>query len=77
MPNLNTKIIWTLIFQQYVSTCRSKNWHQKEICLEDVRLRAQNMSNCSRFDSQHNWGELYDHSMSARIFTLIKNKIFI
>ena len=32
----------------------------------------------SRFDNQHNWErDLYDHLMSAKIFTLILNQIFI
>ena len=33
--------------------------------------------NHARLNSQHNWGDLYDHLMSMRIFTLIMNKIFI
>ena len=33
--------------------------------------------NSSRFNSQHNWGDLYDLVINMRVFTLIMNKIFI
>ena len=38
---------------------------------------------CSKYDnhfsfnSEHNLGDMFDHLMSTRIFTLIMNKIFI
>ena len=28
-------------------------------------------------NSQHHWGNLFDHSMSTRINTLVMNKLFI
>jgi hypothetical protein len=31
----------------------------------------------SRLNSQHNWGDLYDHLMSPRIFNLTTNQMFI
>ena len=34
-------------------------------------------ANQSRLNNQHNWGGLYDQLMNMRIFTLIRNKIFI
>ena len=39
----NTTIILTPIFEQYVIRCESKNWHQKDMCLEETGLHAQNM----------------------------------
>ena len=39
----NTTIILTPIFEQYVIRCESKNWHQKDMCLEEIGLHAQNM----------------------------------
>ena len=53
----------------------------KKTCLKKIiGLCAQNILQCdinSRLNSQHNWRDLYNHLMSARIFTLITNKIFI
>ena len=59
--------------------CGSKTKH-KDLCLKEIELRAQNIyiyENHSRLKSQHNFDELYDHSMSMRIFTLIMNKKLI
>lgn len=36
-----------------------------------------NFVNWSRFNSQPNWGDLYDHLSIKRTFPLIKIKIFI
>ena len=44
---------------------------------KEIGVSAQNMLNHSRLNSQHNWGGLYDHSMSMRIFTVIVKMIFI
>ena len=43
MPKLDTTIIWTLIFTWYVIKFRSRNWHQKDMCLEEFKLHAQNI----------------------------------
>ena len=43
MPKSNTTLIWTPMFEWYVVWCGSKNWHPKEICLNEIGLRAQNM----------------------------------
>ena len=32
------------------------------------------ISKYARFDSQHDRGDMYEHSMSMRLFTLIMNK---
>jgi hypothetical protein len=47
------------------------------MCLKEIGVSAQNMLNHSRLNSQHNWGGLYDHSMSMRTFTVIVKMIFI
>jgi hypothetical protein len=41
--NPNTRVIWTPRFEWYVVRCGSKNKHQKDVCLEDIELRAQDM----------------------------------
>ena len=44
IPDSNTTIIWTRIFEWYVVRCGSKNGYQKGImCLKEIGLRAQNM----------------------------------
>ena len=43
VPNSSIAIIWTLVFEWYMVRCRSKNGHQKDMCLVEVELRAQNM----------------------------------
>ena len=35
-------IIWIPIFGWYMLMCGSKNWHQKDKCLEEIELHAQN-----------------------------------
>ena len=37
-------IMWTPKFEQCVVRCRSKNEHQKYMCLKEIRLHVQNMS---------------------------------
>ena len=47
--------------------CRSKNEHQKNICLEEIGLRAQNMLTILglifNMEEDHGGGDLYDHLM--------------
>ena len=43
VPNSNTKIIWSTIFEYYVVRCGSKNQYQKGTCLEEIGLCAQSM----------------------------------
>ena len=42
MPNFNTTIRWTPIFEWNVDWCGSKNKHQNNICLKEMGRRAQN-----------------------------------
>ena len=49
----------------------------KKSCVWKELFACSTYDNCFKFNSQHNWGDLYDHLMRARVFTLIMNKIFI
>ena len=77
MPNSNTAIIWTPLFEWYMGSCGSKNGHQEGMCSKEIRLHAQNMLTILGLMVNMTRGDLYDHLMSTRIFTLIMNKIFI
>ena len=66
VANSDTAIIWTPIFEWYVVRCGSKNGHQTDKCFE-IGLCTQNM--LTILGSMLNMiGDLYDHSMSTRIF---------
>ena len=43
MPYWPAYLNWTPMFEWYVVGCGSKNGHHKDMCLEEIRLRAQNM----------------------------------
>ena len=43
VPNSNTTLTWTPIFESYVVRCGSKNGHQKDMSLKEIGLHAQNM----------------------------------
>ena len=43
VPNSNRTTMWTSIFEWEVVDCRSKNEQQKDMCLEEIGLCAQNM----------------------------------
>ena len=42
-PNLITYLNWTPIFEWCVVRCGSKNGYQKDMCLKEIGLHAQNM----------------------------------
>ena len=44
VPNLVTYPNWIPIFEWYVVWCGFKNGHQKDICLKEIGLRAQNIN---------------------------------
>ena len=46
------------------------------MCLKEVELCAEYV-NHFKFDSQHNWGDLYDRLMSMKIFALKLNKMIM
>ena len=58
--------------------CGFKSGHQKDImCLKEIGPHAQNMLTILGSIVNIILGDLYDHLMSMRIFTLMMNKIFI
>jgi hypothetical protein len=74
--NLVTYLIQTHVIEWYVVWCGSKNGYQKYMCLKKIGVCSKYV-NHFRLNSQHNWGDLYDHFMSMSIFNLMLNKIFI
>jgi hypothetical protein len=75
MPKSNLTIMWTSIFEQDVVKCRSHNTPKRFVFQWDyIEIK---FANHSRLYSQHDWGDIYDHSMSMAIFTSTMNKIII
>ena len=63
-PNLVTLLKWAPIFEWCLERVDTK----KRLCVEKrLEINSQH----------HNWGDLYDHQMMKRVFTLIMNNIFI
>ena len=67
MPDLVTCLDQTPIYECYVVWCGSKNIFQIDMCRLEIELQAQKYGNHSRFNNQHDWGNLYDHLISTRI----------
>ena len=78
LPKSNIRIFWTTTFEWYVVKCGPKNWHflKRHVFKKDGTMFSKYV-NHSRLNSQHDQGNLYDHLMSTRIFTLIMHMIFI
>ena len=71
MPKSNIAIMYTSKFECYLVRCGSKNKQHEDMCLKESGLHAQYMQIILGSNSQHNGGgDLYDHLMSMRIFTL-------
>ena len=66
----------TPIFEWYVIRFSSKNKYQKDMCLKESELHAQNMITILG-SIVSIMGYVHDHLMSIRIFTLMTNKICI
>lgn len=78
MTKFNTKNTLACVLEWYVIRHASKISHQKDICLKEIRVHVQNMLFIlSSIVNMTLGGNLYDCSISKRIFTLIMNKIFI
>ena len=60
----------TAIFKWYLVKCGSKNGHQKVLCLKEIGLHAQNLSDTLGSIFIIIWG-----LMSSKIFTLVTHKI--
>ena len=74
VPDTVTYLNKTPIFEWYVGVAPRTNF--EKTCLKESELHAQNM--IIILGSIVNiMGDLYDHLMSMRIFTLMMNKIFI
>jgi hypothetical protein len=43
VPNYNTTIIWTPIFEWYVVGCGSKNRHQNDTYFKEIGLHARDL----------------------------------
>ena len=77
VPISITYLNWTSFFKWYVVMCGSKNGHKKYMYLKEIGLRAQYMMTIlGSIVNIIGRGNLYDHLMSTRIFTLIMNKKF-
>ena len=44
MPNFNIAVIWIYGYIWYVVRCKFRNGNQKDMCLKEIGLHAQNMS---------------------------------
>ena len=49
----------------------------KKTCVQNKLDMCSDYAHHSRFNNQHDWGNLYDHLMNMRIVTLTMNKIYI
>ena len=68
----NIEIIWTLIFEWYVVRSGSKNGHQNGLmCLKEIGLRTRNMLIILGSIVNMIGGDVCDHLMSMRFFTVI------
>ena len=77
VPKSNTAIIWTPVFEWHVVRCEFGGGTPfKHVFKRGLTTCSKNVL-CTMLDSQHDCGDLYDHLMSTRIFTLIMNKLFI
>ena len=77
VPNLITYLTCTPIFEWYLVWCGYKNEYKKDMCLKEIGLHAQNMITIVSLTINMIGGDLYDHLLSTKIFTLIINKIII
>ena len=56
--------------------CGFKNGYQKDLCLMEIGLCSK-YDDHFKFNNRHNWAPINNYLMSTRIFTLIKDNIFI
>ena len=77
VPTSNTTIIWTPIVEWYVVRCVSKNGQQKERCVNEIGLHAQNMLIILGLIVNMIKGDPYNHLMNTQIITLKMNEMFI
>ena len=61
---------WTPKFEWEVFRCGSTNSYMKDMCLKRDWNTCSEYDNPSRFNNEHNCGNLCDQIMSTRNFTL-------
>ena len=66
VPYSVTNCIRTPIFEWYVVLCGSENKYKKDMCLKEIRLRAQNMLIILDLTINIIRGDLYNHLMSTK-----------
>ena len=47
------------------------------MCLKEVAMTCSKYYHHSRLNNQHDWGDLYEHLIDTKTFTLMMNRIFI
>jgi hypothetical protein len=67
---------WTPIVKWYVVSCCSKDKFEKRHMFKRDWSTCSKHDNYPRRNTQHDWGDVYGHLMSTKIFTFIMNKIF-
>ena len=78
MPNLTTYLNQILIFEGYVVRCAFKNAYQKDTCLKEIGLHAQNMTTILGSIVNIIGGrDRYDHLMSTKTFNMLIKEISI
>jgi hypothetical protein len=74
VPNSSLAITWTPKLRWYGVRCGSTNGHQKDLCFGTDWSSCSECANHSKLNRQHDWGDLYDHLMSARGNLHFENK---
>ena len=80
VPNSVTCVNEPPMYERYVVRCGFKNKYQEDMCLKEIGLHGiSKYDNHYRLNGQSSYevGNLDDHLMGMKIFTLIINKIFI
>ena len=67
---LVTYLNQTPLFEWCEAMCGSRNGHQKDVFKRECSIST-NVVSCSRFNKEHNWGDLYDHVLRYITFTHI------
>ena len=78
MTNLVTNLILDVLYSSGMwLDLAPKTDTKKDICLKKDWTMRSKYDNHSKLNSQHNWGNLFDHALNTRMSTLIMSKIFI
>jgi hypothetical protein len=78
VPNLVTNLISDMLYSSGMRLdLAPKTDTKKDICLKRDWTMRSKYDNHFKLNSQHNWGNLFDHAPNTRMSTLIMSKIFI